>query len=71
MIHSEQVAPLLRPVLDELQHYRAEGDGDRRLVDEYFYAVTNKQGHFADEALALGAAMTSMESKQKKSSCTS
>lgn len=31
-----------------------KGVGDRRLVDECFYAVTKKQGHFAEEALALG-----------------
>jgi hypothetical protein len=49
----EDVAVLLRPVLDELQHYRTEGEGDRHLVDEYFYAVTKKQGRFADEALVV------------------
>jgi len=49
----EHVAILLRPVLDELQHYRTEGGGDRHLVDEYFYAVTKKQRRFADEALVV------------------
>jgi hypothetical protein len=49
----EQVAVLLRPVLDELQQYRAEGGRDRHLVDESFYALTKKQGRFADEALVV------------------
>jgi hypothetical protein len=49
---SEQVAALLRPVLDELQQYRSEG-GDRRKVDESFYALTQKKGRLSDEALVV------------------
>jgi len=49
----EQVGVLLRPVLDQLQKYRKEPEVDRHKVDDLFYALTRKQGRFADEALVV------------------
>jgi hypothetical protein len=49
----ERVAILVRPVLDELQHSRIEGENDRHLVDARFYALAKKQGASADEALVV------------------
>jgi hypothetical protein len=49
----EQVAVLLRPILDELQKYRVGNGVNRHTVDERFYALTKRKGSFADEALVV------------------
>jgi hypothetical protein len=49
----EQVAVLLRPVLDELQKYRMAPGADRHKVGERFYALTRTKGASADEALVV------------------
>jgi len=49
----EQVAVLLRPVLDELEQYRSQSGHDEHRLDEAFGALAKKQGRFADEALVV------------------
>ena len=48
----QQVAGLVRPILDVLQTNDA-GPARDRLVSEQFYALMRKRGRFADEALVV------------------
>jgi len=48
----EQVAVLVRPILDETQTYRSNG-GEPNRASEHFYALTKMRGRFADEALVV------------------
>src|ERR1035437_2978620 len=49
----EQVAVLLRPVLDQLQKSRMKPGADRHKVNERFYALTRKKSASADEAVVV------------------
>ena len=48
-----EVAAILRPVLDALQRYRAEGSHDESQLDTLFVALSKKKGRLADEALVV------------------
>ena len=60
-----KVAVLLRPVLDELQKYRSQRGQDEHQLDELFYALTKRQGRFADEALVVMVCFDMGESQEE------